>query len=48
MAHIEDTASSSFMLLHVDSPTVRLLLHVNSLLWKCVLVAIETCLEAVA
>jgi hypothetical protein len=48
MDHIEDTASSSLLLLRVDSPTVCLLLHVNSLLLKCVLVAVEMCLEAVA
>jgi hypothetical protein len=42
MNHIEDPASSSFLLLHHQ------LLHVNSLLRKCVLVAVETCLEAVA
>jgi hypothetical protein len=40
MDHIENTTSSSLVLLHVDSPAVPLLLRVNLLLWKRVYIAI--------
>jgi hypothetical protein len=46
--HIEDTASCSLPSLRVDSPSIPLLLHVNSLLQKPVLIAVEPFLEAVA